>query len=222
MTKKIWTYLGYLLLIPSLLFGVWQWQENKKVPEVYTVENVLDGDTFVIEKGLRIKLNNLDAPELGSCGGSQAKEFLESLVAGKKVGIKISGADSYQRPLAWAYQDGRLINKLLVSSGWAEYSSQGDSGSQTDQIRTAGEKARETKVGIFENCVELENTANPQCTIKGSISENHSTKIYHFPGCGDYDRTAVELFHGDQWFCSEKEAQTAGFVKSKNCFDKSF
>jgi len=41
------------------LFGAWQWQENNKIPETYIVRNVLDGDTIVIEDGVKIKLSNL-------------------------------------------------------------------------------------------------------------------------------------------------------------------
>jgi hypothetical protein len=41
-------------------------------------------------------------------------------------------------------------------------------------------------------------------------------------GGSEYNRALVELDRGEQWFCSEKEAEAAGFVKSKNCFGKNF
>lgn len=44
------------------------------------------------------------------------------------------------------------------------------------------------------------------CNIKGSV--NH---IYHVPGGAYYDRTT----HVVQWFCSEAEAQKAGYRRSK-------
>lgn len=44
------------------------------------------------------------------------------------------------------------------------------------------------------------------CNIKGS-----STHIYHLPGDAYYDRTT----HVVQWFCTEKEAQNAGYRASK-------
>ena len=43
-------------------------------------------------------------------------------------------------------------------------------------------------------------------------------KIYHYPGCSEYEQTVVELDIGEQWFCSEEEARKAGFTKSEHCF----
>ncbi|RLC34391.1 nuclease, partial [Candidatus Shapirobacteria bacterium] len=42
-------------------------------------------------------------------------------------------------------------------------------------------------------------------------------KVYHLPNCNEYKRTIVELHLGESWFCTEKEAQQAGYIKSKHC-----
>jgi len=221
--KKIWTYLGYLLLVPSILFGAWQWQENNKIPETYIVRNVLDGDTIVIEDGVKIKLSNLDAPELERCGGKEAKAFLESLIKDKNVGIKILGIDVYKRPLAWVYQNGKLINESMIESGWADFDTSGRSSEIKEKLKELYQTARKEKIGIFgKNCLQQINEDKPNCLIKGNISAYDGKQYYHFPGCSNYESANIELFHGDQWFCSEKEAVAAGFVKSKNCFDKKF
>lgn len=47
------------------------------------------------------------------------------------------------------------------------------------------------------------------CDIKGNISGNG--KIYHLPGSADYDRTRIDESRGERWFCSEAEAQAAGW-----------
>ena len=118
--------------------------------------------------------------------------------------------------VADVYLDEKSVNVAMIVSGWAAYDS--SDSSVGEEMKLAGEKARKEKIGIFgEKCTQI---SNSKCKIKGNINDGRETKIYEFPGCGRYELTAVELFRGDQWFCSEKEAEDAGFVKSKNCFGK--
>ena len=58
--------------------------------------------------------------------------------------------------------------------------------------------------------------ASSNCDIKGNISSS-GEKIYHEPGCGSYSRTIIDESAGEQWFCSENEAEAAGWRKAKNC-----
>lgn len=53
-----------------------------------------------------------------------------------------------------------------------------------------------------------------QCNIKGNISKS-GEKIYHVPGGAYYDRTDIDTSKGERWFCSEAEAQAAGWRPSK-------
>ena len=57
---------------------------------------------------------------------------------------------------------------------------------------------------------------NTNCLIKGNISAS-GEKIYHLPGCGSYKKTVITESKGERWFCSEKEAISAGWRKAKNC-----
>jgi len=54
---------------------------------------------------------------------------------------------------------------------------------------------------------------NTNCLIKGNISSN-GEKIYHVPGGQFYDRTVITPSKGEKWFCSEVEAQVAGWRRS--------
>ncbi len=47
------------------------------------------------------------------------------------------------------------------------------------------------------------------CRIKGNISQNG--KIYHVPGSPSYDQTKIDESKGERWFCTEAEAQAAGW-----------
>lgn len=50
-----------------------------------------------------------------------------------------------------------------------------------------------------------------ECKIKG----NANSMIYHVPGGQYYDRTKVDPKEGDRLFCTEQEAQAAGFRRAK-------
>lgn len=53
-----------------------------------------------------------------------------------------------------------------------------------------------------------------QCLIKGNISSK-GERIYHVPGGRWYEATKISPLKGERWFCSETEAQKAGWRRSK-------
>lgn len=158
----------------------------------------------------------MDAPELEFCGGEEAKNLLESLVKGKKVVLAEYILDQQARPLALIYQNGEFVNLEMLKSGWARYHH--DQSSKKDLLKQAGQKAREEKKGVFSpKCHQTENLENPKCNIKGNIDKATDTRLYFYPGCAQYEFTIVEKDLGEDWFCTEKEAQEAGFEKAKTC-----
>jgi hypothetical protein len=53
-----------------------------------------------------------------------------------------------------------------------------------------------------------------QCDIKGNISSK-GERIYHVPGGRYYDATWINPLLGERWLCSEAEAWSAGWRRSK-------
>ena len=53
-------------------------------------------------------------------------------------------------------------------------------------------------------------TPEPRCDVIG----NKNSGIYHVPGCRSYDRVRE---YNREYFCSEEEAQEAGYRKARNC-----
>lgn len=53
------------------------------------------------------------------------------------------------------------------------------------------------------------------CNIKGNISINTGERIYHVPGQKYYRETVISAHHGERWFCSEGEALSAGWRRSR-------
>lgn len=54
----------------------------------------------------------------------------------------------------------------------------------------------------------------PKCTIKGNISQNTDSKIYHLSGMEDYESTVIDAARGEKWFCTESEAIANGWRKA--------
>lgn len=219
MTPKIQkTIFGLLAIISSILLYFYQQIKTFQSQEgKFLVTQVLDGDSFVISPDQTIRLANIDAPELDLCFGQQAKQFLENLVLNKYVDIKVYGKDAYKRTVATVYlTDNKLVNESIAENGYAIYTS--TKTEERQMINQAVEKARQNSLGIFSStCSQTENIDNPKCNIKGNIGKHDREKYYHLPNCAEYNRTVVELHLGEQWFCTENEAQKAGYTKSKNC-----
>jgi hypothetical protein len=55
---------------------------------------------------------------------------------------------------------------------------------------------------------------DPSCDIKGNISIGSGAKIYHVRGQTYYDETIIRPRYGERWFCSEEEAQMAGWRRA--------
>ena len=51
-----------------------------------------------------------------------------------------------------------------------------------------------------------------ECAIKGNI--NKGDRVYHLPGSGTYGRVVIEPSKGERMFCSEEEAQRAGWRRA--------
>jgi hypothetical protein len=70
----------------------------------------IDGDTLVCNRQ-KVRLTNVDAPELQAAGGRAAKRRLQALVEGREVALKKHGQDRYGRLLAEAFVAGRRIEQ---------------------------------------------------------------------------------------------------------------
>lgn len=209
-------FLGFFLFIVSLVFNFLQYSQNKSLSQGTKVIGVIDGDTIVLEGKVRLRLRNIDAPELEFCGGTEAKDLLEKLVNSKTIIFKEKIIDQRGRPMALIYLGDRLINEEMLKSGWARYHS--DQSSAADELKTAADKARSENLGIFSTkCYQTENPDNPKCNIKGNIDKNSDRRNYYYPGCPQYNFTIIEKDIGENWFCTEKEAQAAGFTRAENC-----
>ena len=91
------------------------------------VERVIDGDTFVLTAGERVRLIGVDTPELQredmpvQYYAKEARHFLASMVEGKQVTLKSDwqSKDQYERTLAYVYlEDTIFVNLEIVKQGY--------------------------------------------------------------------------------------------------------
>lgn len=176
---------------------------------------VIDGDSFKIGNDQTIRLLSLDAPETGFCEGKEAKDFLTKKLLGKKVILKELKTDQFGRVMAMVYLNGENINEYLIKNGLAIHL--WDNTTQIKILGSANDFARKNRLGIFSpECYQMD-PPDPKCSIKGSIITPTKSKEYTMPTCDRYNLTVIEKYKGEEWFCTEKEAQKAGYAKSHNC-----
>jgi len=98
-----------------------------EIDVIAVVKRVVDGDTFDAFPVGRVRLADIDAPELGTAEGDASRIALERLILGKTVYLDVDDLyviDRYNRVVAIAYiryNDTHLlnVNKWLVDNGYA-------------------------------------------------------------------------------------------------------
>lgn len=181
---------------------------------------VIDGDSLILEGDQSIRLASIDAPEIEYCLGKEAKERLENLVLGRRIKLDELSKDNFNRMITLVYQGNSFINKIMLEEGWGRYDSTYTS--EDKILLEVANRAKELKRGVYsEKCTQIE-PSNPKCPIKGNIDKHYGKKVYHFPGCSGYNVVVIEKDRGEDWFCTEEEAEKQGFVKSEQCFGKAF
>lgn len=209
-----------ILFIPSILLNVFLGYKtfSQRQANLVKVIGVIDGDTVVLENKTRLRLRQIDAPELINCGGEQAKQFVSSLVNEKFVSIEEQIPDQMGRAMALIYVNSTLVNEKLLETGWARYHS--DQTTKTPLLKKVADEAKTDKLGIFSPlCLQETNLENPNCIIKGNFEnkEKSGRKLYYLPNCAQYKFVLVEKDLGESWFCTEKEALAAGYIKAGTC-----
>lgn len=89
------------------------------------VIKVHDGDTVkcldTARKAHKIRLVNIDAPELGQQYGSESAAYLRNRILKKDVTVEVASRDKYRRELGIITVNGTNINREMVATGnaWA-------------------------------------------------------------------------------------------------------
>lgn len=129
--------------------------------QTVTVRYVIDGDTFDLTDGRRIRLLGIDAPEAGFHGhieeqyAAESTTWLRNRIEGRRVQLRMGDEekDRYDRTLAWIFDaQGILINCEMLAEGQAKLLP--DYGLPLDlepSLREAESEARLLKRGMWGN-----------------------------------------------------------------------
>ena len=192
--------------------------------------SVTDGDSLKVS-GHRVRLHGIDAPESAqtcradgkpwSCG-TAATSALRKRLAGRPVACEERDRDRYGRIVAICRIAGKDVNAWMVAQGWAlayrKYSTD-----YVPQERAAKAARRGLWRGAFvppwdwrrgKRLQGAVRTGAGECRIKGNISRT-GARIYHVPGGRSYDRTRIDTSKGERWFCTEAQAEAAGWRRSR-------
>ena len=109
------------------------------------VVSVHDGDTLTVlveRKQVKVRLTDIDAPELRQQFGTRSKQSLAELCFGKMAALDVRGQDRYKRTIAQVTCDGTDANAEQVRRGYAwTYTRYAPAGSplyaMQDEARTA-------------------------------------------------------------------------------------
>ena len=197
--------------------------------------SVIDGDTLEVE-GRRLRLFGIDAPELSqrcdrngepwACGAAAAEE-LRAMIGNHPLSCEGADVDIYGRLLVVCTVGEVDLNRTLVAQGWATAFRRYSENYVADESM-----ARASRLGLWsssftppETFRQLEDQqtgsglrarsaapvqAEPSaCLIKGNRN-SRGEWIYHLPGRPYYAQTRAE-----EMFCTEAEAQAAGYRRSK-------
>lgn len=208
--------LASVISLGSGLLGLSFGKNFKQNVPAYQAVRVIDGDTFETKEKQWIRISGIDSPEKGFCGYEEAKKYLEKLILGKDLYIKVMYHDS-TRQMGIVYSKDGLVAEKMLSSGWAEYNDRENLDLQ--ELAKATKIAQSKKRGLYGfPCTQITNPNSKTCNIKANVWSKNIL-VYHLPGCKSYKTTDIQLHHGDKWFCTEEEAQKAGFKKAETCPD---
>jgi micrococcal nuclease len=127
---------------------------------VTTITKVYDGDTVTLATGERVRLLQIDTPELSpaECYGKEARMALISLLSSPgqislKTDPSLDTEDSYGRLLRYIFIGKTNINLKLVEIGAAvPYFYKGDRGQYSAQFLRAAQIAKSKSIGIWSKC----------------------------------------------------------------------
>jgi endonuclease YncB( thermonuclease family) len=196
----------------------------------------IDGDSFEIGS-VGVRLFGVDAPEGRQsctrdgrdwgCGDAAARE-LRRLVGSREVDCVQRDEDGYGRIVAVCRVGSTDLGEAIVRAGFAT-AYRRYSNDYVDEEREARSAKRGIWAGEFTPPEEYRRDERAEapaqrsdpapaprgrrdgCNIKGNIRQSSGDRIYHVPGSSSYDETRIDESSGERWFCTEAEAQRAGW-----------
>ncbi|MBI2673652.1 thermonuclease family protein [Candidatus Woesearchaeota archaeon] len=149
MYKKFKKTIIVLLIVILIAFLYYYIFDETKITAHAT--RVIDGDTFVIDSGEKIRLIGMNTPERNEYYYIEAKERLEALILNKTIYLEKDkkNKDKYGRLLRYAYTDDSFVNFELVKEGYARSYLIEPNDRYINKIKETEIEAKNKKIGIW-------------------------------------------------------------------------
>jgi endonuclease YncB( thermonuclease family) len=194
---------------------------------------VHDGDTLSVQSGLslhKVRLSDVDAPEMGQVFGKQARQFTERMALGHQVRVNVSMVDVHDRRIGEVIiDDGWVLNEELVHAGLAWHYRVHPI--KNERLQKLEQYAFSNKLGLW---VEREPLPPWEFRREAHIPDvpvttgqvdydrifhygiigSRKTKTIRWPACKKYRLSRPQqalVFH------SLQQARELGFTPAKNC-----
>lgn len=193
-------------------------------PAIEGTASAITGDTLRVNNQV-VRLSGIEAPETDQqCGGQgrearwrcgeAARSGLRDLMRGKQVRCEI--AASGEKGLcrigtidiaAELVTRGHVFAQLGMFSSYSRLE-QDARNAKRGLWKGTAERPEEYRNRLWETAKK---TAPQGCPIKGQVSRNERT--YVVPWQPSYTRVRIRQDKGERWFCTEQEAQAAGWKR---------
>ena len=208
-----------------------------QVPELITgtVVTVHQGDTFTIQsvppntKLYKVRLSNIDTPEIRQPFGLQAKEFTTNRILGKEIQVEYNMIDFYGRLVgSVVLSDGDVLNEELVRVGLAWHYRV--SPSPSNLLERLQYEAWVGKIGVWVESSPVppwkfrrekeppatpvdENQMDYDLILSYGIIGDPKRRIYWWPACKDYPEKGEKYVI----FGYKGLAKSLGYHSSSGC-----
>ncbi len=215
MERRVARRIGRLLLLLALVAAVLLIRlvedigHDETPGDRFIVARVIDGDTFELKGGDRVRLLGIDTPEKDEPYYDEAKQEMTRLSLGKTVRLEYvnNRRDHYGRLLGYAFVDTLFLNKTILENGLGYLYLFDDDDLSHPRSRELLEAQRRA-MGKHANIWSLVKTKEDQY-----IAKENSFR-FHRPGC----RAAAVLKPGHyRSFKTREEALWEGLSPCRIC-----
>ena len=166
---------------------------NEEYPNEAVVEQVIDGDTVILEQGEKVRYLGINAPELRVWNGNQwifkpqifgeeATAYNQKLVEGKRVCLEYDQQkkDKYGRLLAYVKSEGVFVNGELIRKGLALVDIRAPNLKYQKTLLNFQKEAREFGRGIWGEILDYQVSAQEAFKYIGKVGavEGKITNVY--------------------------------------------
>lgn len=151
--RRAYCILAAFIMIAVFLAAAWSNLTGNIISEEkFSVAKVIDGDTIRLSTGEKVRFLNIDTPEIGQYLQKEATARMKELIGNSSVTLEsdITNRDRYGRLLRYVYENGTMLNLIMVREGYARAYFIPPDDKHLKEIQEAEAYARSRNLGIWQ------------------------------------------------------------------------